>query len=267
MNYWGSQLDRISNNLNMLFNNYDIDFDLILQRISNISFQENTFQIVPYPLFLDELERFYNVKVRIIDKIDKINFPCLIGDINKKNIWGRIEKNYFKQEIDFILFLEKKANNYLIYDSDISPYLLISKERLEKNISKKKIIIEVKDYNIKYLEEDIYIKNIKNIKRDILVGSNAYYNVANIVKNKSLTSKNELSLYYSIRDLSVLTYKMLKLSQKFRETRFISLLEYELELFSNLLNSLSKREEKNIIYYELLALGNNRVEMEDYFEA
>ena len=267
MNYWGSQLDKISNNLNMLFNNYNIDFDLIFQRISNIYFQENTFQIVPYPLFLDELERFDNVTIRITDNIDDIDFPCLIGDINKKNIWGRIEKIYFKQEIDFVLFLEKKANNYLIHDSDISPYLLISKERLEKNISKKKIIIEVKDYNIKYIEKDIYIKNIENIKKGILVGSNAYYGIANILNNKNLTSQNEVSLYYSIRDLSILTYKMLRLSQKFRETQLISLLECELELFSNLLNSLSKRKEKHIIYYELLALGNNRVEMEDYFEA
>ena len=130
--YWGSRLDRISDNLNMLFNNYNIDFDLILKRVSNIYFQEDSFQILPYPSLLDELQKFNNLKITITQKMDNLTFPCLIGDINKKNIWGRIEKIYFKQEIDFILFLEEKNDRYLLYDADIAPYLLISKEKLKK---------------------------------------------------------------------------------------------------------------------------------------
>ena len=264
--YWGSRLDRISDNLNMLFNNYNIDFDLILKRVSNISFHEDTFQILPYPSLLDELQKINNLKITITQKMDNLTFPCLVGNINKKNIFGRIEKVYFKQEIDFILFLEEKNDRYLVYDSDIAPYLLISKEKLKRNISDEKIIIEVTNYNINYSEKEIYINNVKNLKHGELIGSNAYFKIANIVKNKKITSKNETSLYYSIRNLSILTYKMLKLAQNFTDNRYIYLLGNELELFDRLLNFLSKREKKSVIYNELFALANNRVKMESLFE-
>ena len=112
----------------------------------------------------------------------------------------------------------------------------------------------------------MYIDNIKNLKQGEFIGSNAYFKIADIVKNEKITSKNEISLYYSIRDLSILTYKMLKLAQKFTDNRFIYLLESELKLFDRLLNSLTKRDKKSMISNELFALANNRLKMENLFE-
>ncbi len=266
MNYFGSKLDKTNDNLNMLFNNHYIDFDLMLKRVSNIYFQEDKFQLLPFPPLLNELKKIKNLKISMIKEINNLSFPCLVGDIDKKYIWNRIEKIYFKQEIDFLLVLKEDSEKYFIYDCDISPYLVISKKRLQKNISDSKIIVEVTNFTINYSKEQAYLDNTQNFKKGNLIGSNAYFKIANIVNSREVSSKNELSLYFSIRDLSILTYKMLELSNYFSNKKLSGLLRIEMEIFNKLIDALSKRAKQPVIYQNLLALANNRIEMEKLFE-
>lgn len=258
MIYFGNQLNKISNNLNMLLNENNIDFDILFNQISNICFDENNFQITPFPSIITQLKN--SKYFEILNSLEKIQFPILLGNIDKKNIYNRIEKYYYKIELDLVLIFKEDEKFYYIYDSDVAPYLKLSKDLIQNNLLNT-IIIKPINTPISFNKEKSIKNNIKNIYSDNLIGSNAYFELFNVLKNKELSSKQNLSLYYSIRELTILIYKMSVLLKK--DKNFYSLFSKELAILGMIINHLTYREQTKLSEL-FLNLYNNRKEIEKY---
>jgi len=260
MIYFGNQLDKISNNLNMLLNSDNIDFDILFNQISNIYFDKKSFQIMPYPTILTKIKnsKYFCVS----NNLKNIEFPFLLGDIDKRRLYNRVEKFYYKLKTDFVLIFKEDKNYYYIYDSDIAPYIKISKKMITDNLSNI-VVIKSNNKKIYFDKEILFYQNMKNIYLDTLIGSNAYLEIINILENQKLLSKNELSLYYSLRELTVLFYKLAQLSSEFDKNIFY-FLQNELNLFDNIINSISYRENQKILIQYFTNLYKNRKELEEY---
>ncbi len=261
MIYFGSKINKISDSLNMLLNSYDIDFDIYFNQISNIYFDKNSFTLKPYPFITQQLKESQNFS--ITHNLKNIKYPCLIGNVDKKKIYNRVEKLYFQIELDTILLLDEDNKNYYIFDADIAPYLKISKSLIIDNIDNTTIITSTNS-KISYDKYQLFKSNINNIFAKKSIGSNAYLDIANIINKSNLSSKNEISIYYSIKKLSILTYKMIDLSKSYVDKKFIEILQKELEIFSKVINSISYRQKSSKLYNLFYTLFLNRKELEEY---
>jgi len=259
MIYLGSKLDKISDNLNILLNRYDIDFDIIFSQISNIYFNRDKFQLSPYPCIISELQRSPNFYIKY--KIDNLKFPILLGNINKYKIYNRVEKIYFHLDLDTVLILNEDNDFYYIYDSDIAPYIKLSKNLLLDNLSQN-IIIGVKDDNIA-LNNNLHVfeKNIKNIYSIDNVGSSAYLEISDSVSN--ILSKNKLSLYFSVKNIVLLMYKMVHLSKEF-DKNIVNFLQIEIEFLNKIIYDIAYKQNIKILKEYFISLYKNRKELEEY---
>jgi len=261
MIYFGSKVNKISDNLSMLINSYDIDFDIYFNQVSNIYFDKNSFTIKPYPSIFEQLKesQYFNITYNL----KNITYPCLIANIDKRKIFNRVEKLYFQTELDTILILGEDDEYYYIFDADIAPYLKISKKLIINNIENI-IIITSTNSKISYDKNQLFKNNINNIYSKDYIGSNAYLEITNIIKNLKISSKNEISIYYSIKDLSILTYKMINLAKNYTDKNLIMFLQKELEIFGKIINNISHREGNDILYHFFYDLYLNRKELEEY---
>jgi hypothetical protein len=254
MIYFGSKLDKFNDYLNMLTNNYDIDFDLFLYRGSNIYFNDENCQIISYPNIKDLVKqiKFLNIK----NNIDK-DYPYLLGDINKKKLFNRVEQNYYQNDFDFVLVLNEDKDNFYIYDSDISPYIKLSKKRVFSLIDSK-IIIKYNKKTILFDTNQIYQNIINNIFSQNNIGSNLYSKIV----DKKFTIKEEISLYFSVKDLTIFIYKLI-IFLKNIDLDLSNFYKNELNLLNFIIKSIAKRNFDKKIFIKLY---KNRLEMERYIE-
>jgi hypothetical protein len=254
MIYIGSKLDKFNDYLNMLTNNYDIDFDLFLYRGSNIYFNDENCQIISYPNIKDLISKmeFLNIK----NSIDK-EFPYLLGDINKKKLFNRVEQNYYRNDFDFVLVLNEDKENFYIYDSDIAPYIKLSKKRLF-NLIESKTIIKYNKKIILFDRNQIYQDIIKNIYSQNNIGSNIYLKLS----KRQFSIKEEISLYFSLKNLTIYIYKLIVFLKKI-DLKLSNFYKNELNLLNIMIKSLAKRNFDKIIFSKLY---KNRLEMERYIE-
>lgn len=261
MSYFGSRLDRTSDSLNMLFDYNGIDLDVLMCRASNIQCSQNSYKIEPYPNIINGISNIKNLKFSILEDIENIEFPFLLGNINKK-IWNRIEHKMYENDINFVLLLGEKDDKYILNDPDIGPYILMSKEKILQGLDRKVVIELQHNIELNYCLYSLYEQNIKNIKPGNSIGSDCYLKIANKIIEKNTTSRDEAVLYYSIINLTNLTYKMLELSKKFENLKLIGFLKEEIAIFDSLIFSLTKKKGINIIYENIMELYINRKEME-----
>jgi hypothetical protein len=254
MTYIGSKLDKFNEYLNMLTNNYKIDFDLFLYRGSNICFNDENCQIISYPNIKDLVRqiKFLNIK----NSLDK-EFPYLLGDINKKKLFNRVEQNYYQNDFDFVLVLNEDKDNFYIYDSDVAPYIKLSKKRVF-NLIDSKIIIKYDRKRILFDTNQIYQDIIKNIFSQNNIGSNVYLKLS----KRKFTIKEEISLYFSLKNLTIYIYKLIVFLEKI-DLKLSNFYKNELNLLNFIIKSLAKRNFDKKIFIKLY---KNRLEMERYIE-
>lgn len=261
MNYFGSRFDKTAESLSMLLDYDAIDFDVLMLRVSNVRLNENSFQILPFPPLFECLNKLPNIKLIVSHELTGITFPCLLGNINKKCLWNRIEKQVYQNEIDFVLLLARQDGAYYLNDADIAPNLLISEKLLLQNLSKN-IVIEKCFYPYSFDSEAAYQENIINMKhKQEFVGSHCYLSIIDRIKQHKLLPSEQMHLYFSIKEQSVFSYKFLNLVMQFENIKLIKLIKKELSLFDRLLSSLSQRK-GGVIIKAIASLHENRLEME-----
>jgi hypothetical protein len=254
MIYIGSKLDKFNDYLNMLTDNYEIDFDLFLYRGSNIYFNDKNCQIMSYPNIKDLITKmeFLNIE----DDFDE-NYPYLLGDINKKKLFNRVEKNYYKNELDFILVLDEDKENFYVYDSDISPYIKLSKKKVFSLIDNK-IIIKYNKKTILFDTNQIYQKKINNIFSQNNIGSDVYLKLS----KRKFTIKEEIYLYFSLKNLTIFIYKLIIFLEKI-DLKLSNFYKNELILLNIMIKSLAKRNFNKQLFIKLY---KNTLKMEKYIE-